>query len=140
MSKLDLVKYDVDFVKVNSDGRRIIYDPARITWGFEGQWHSHSIITPIHERAELGNHFHDYDEVFFTPNGCFDFKLVDIESFETRKYILNKGNRILIPQKVGHVAIGTGNGVLMGYGNAPYDSKRIFPLSTMALEALSLVK
>ena len=132
-SKLDMVKYDENIALVHSDLRRKIYDPEQILSGLDGRWYIHNIITISQDGLELGRHFHDYDEVFFTPTGIFDFKLIDIDNLVTRRYSLAPGSRILIPEKVGHIATGHKGNVLLGYGNAPFSPERIISCSEQFL-------
>ncbi len=134
------VRYDVTIKGGHSDHRRTIYDAEKITGDLDGEWFPHGIMS-INFGLELGKHFHDYDEMFFTPNGTFTFKLVNIDNLETRKYLLHPGSRLLIPKEIGHISVcDVPQGVLMGYGNVPYDSKRTFPCSERALEALAQIK
>ena len=107
--------------------------------GLEGKWYAHNIIVLSQEgeELELGNHYHNYEEVFFTPTGGFDFGFVDQEDLETRTYHLESGSRIFIPRDVGHVVTGKPENILMGYGNVPFDPKRLIQCSEKALEALA---
>jgi len=132
-SKLDMVRYDENIALVHSDLRRRIYDPEEILSGLDGKWYIHNIIVVSQDGLELGRHFHDYDEVFFTPTGIFDFKLLDIDNLETRKYSLPPGSRIFIPEKVGHIATGHKGNVLLSYGNALFNPERTTPCSEQFL-------
>ncbi len=143
---LDKVKYEVSIERASSDHRRIVYDVAKVTGGLAGKWFPHGMIA-VKNRFELGGHYHDYDEIFFTPINTFNFRLVDINNFETKKYILHPGSRLLIPKEIGHVAVcddsdvrNSSNGLLISYGNALYNPKRTFPCSEKALEALAMIK
>ena len=138
--QLEQVRYDENPALGHTDPRRTIYNPEKILNGLNGDFYSHNIIFISQDGLELGKHFHDYLEVFFTPTGEFDFRLVDLDDLETRKYSLNAGGRILIPEGVGHIVTGNKNNVLMGYGSIPFDPKRLIPCSKEALEKLASMK
>ena len=136
--QLDSVRYDIDTI-AHSDVRRTIYQPEKIMNGVEGfVWHN--AMTLSSDGLELGKHFHDYQEFFFTPTGVFEVRLVDMEDMVTKKYTLTPGSRILIPENIGHIFTGRTGNVLMAWGNAPFDPKRLIPCSVQALEALALMK
>jgi len=137
-SKLGQIRYDENVAVSHSDARRTIYDPEKILEGIGGIWHRHNIIALKQGGLELGNHYHDYEEIFFTPTGEFSFGLVDLDDFETREYSLKAGNRILIPEGIGHIVIGkSAENVLMGYGSVPFDPKRLIRCEGRALETLA---
>ncbi len=141
MGNLDNLKMDMVVAVVHSDQRRIIYNPEKILRGLEvfaEQWYPHNIITLTQGGLELGKHHHDYSEVFFTPTGGFDFYVADSEDFQQAyRFVLNSGSRVLLPENVDHVVIGSSGAVLMGYGNIEFDPKRLFPSSKEVLESLS---
>jgi len=119
---LEDTKFDQNIAVVHSDERRIIYDPEKILSGLDdfGYWFSHNIITISAPNLSLGGHHHDYHEIFFTPTGGFDFRLVDNESKKRKDYVLAKGSRILIPPYVTHMVNGEEGSVLMGFGNQKF--------------------
>ena len=138
---LDEIRHDENVALANSDPRRVIYDPEQILDGLEGKWYAHNIITLSSEGEglELGKHYHNYEEVFFTPTGEFNFRFVDQGDLETREYTLGPGSRIFIPRDVGHIVTGRPGNVLMGYGNVPFDSDRLIACPEKALEALASI-
>lgn len=138
MTSIENIRFDESIALVQADERRIIYDPEKILEGISGRWYSHSIIVINRPNLKLGNHFHDYQEVFFTPTGDFYFTFVDKENLENSvTYELQRGQRILIPENVPHVVVGKKDSVLLGYGNVQFDPKRLITPTESVLEALS---
>ena len=135
--RLRQVRYDENVAVAHQDERRIIYDPDKIFDNLDGLFCQHNVIAISQNGLELGNHYHDYKELFFTPTGEFDFRLVDIDDLATRKYTLKAGDRLLIPEGIGHVATGKIGNVLIGYGNVRFNPKRLIPCSKEALETLA---
>lgn len=137
--RLKQIKYDQEGALVHSDQRRSIYDPKKILEGI-GKWYPHSIIRIEQDNLILGNHYHDYKELFFTPTGNFHFRFVDLDDLETKDYDLKAGERIIIPEGIGHAVAGNKGNILLGYGNVLFNPKGIIPCPENALEALSLHK
>ena len=121
------VIYDKKIALVHYDDRREIYDPLTILDGLTGDWYQHNIITILENNCILGDHYHDYNEVFFTPTGGFYFILVDIDYPNKAKcFVLKKGSRILIPAYVAHRVICKKGSILIGFGSKKFDAKHIF--------------
>ena len=138
MSGIENIRFDESIALVNSDERRDIYDPERILNGIERRWYHHSVIVINQQNLKLGNHFHDYQEVFFTPTGGFYFTFVDRDNVKnSATFELIRGSRILIPENMPHVVVGKENSVLLGYGNVQFDPKRLIIPDESVLEALS---
>ena len=138
--RLRQVRYDENVALAHQDARRIIYDPDKIFDGLTEVFCQHNIITLLQDGLELGKHHHPYKELFFTPTGEFDFRLIDLEDFETRRYILKAGDRILIPEGIGHIVTGKTNNVLIGYGNVRFEQNKLIPCSEGALEVLARMR
>src|SRR3989344_6245728 len=131
MSGLEKVRFDDKVSIAHSDNRREIYDPKTILGGISGRWYPHSIITILDDNVILGEHYHDYTEVFFTPTGGFNFMLADIDKLEdTKKFVLSRGSSILIPSRVAHRVFCKKNSVLIGFGSIKFDPGRIFKLNS----------
>ena len=86
------------------------------------------------ERAVLGNHYHNYDEVFFTPTGGFALTLADIDADiddteRVQKFTLIEGSRIFIPSYVAHRVVAEKGSVLIGFGSMEFSPKRFFQCS-----------
>ena len=139
-NKLEEIRYEENRAIAHDDERRTIYEPEKILDRLEGTWHEHNIIAIKGGGFELGNHYHDYQEVFFTPTGIFDFRFVDLEDLETRKFTLNAGSRILIPERIGYVITGNKGSILIGYGNVPFNLKRLISCPQEAIEAMASIK
>lgn len=92
----------------------------------------------IHESLSLGNHYHNYNELFFTPTGGFKFALSDLDDPDKQVsvYELNRGSRILIPEYVAHRVIGKENAVLQGFGSVEFDPKGLIPCESNLVEIL----
>ena len=122
MSQLEQVRFD-EGALAHADARRNIYDPLQ---GIQGNWHVHNVIAINQAGLELGKHSHDYQELFFTPTGGFYFALADIDEKKPQVYQLDKGKRILIPPNVGHIVVGDAGAILNGFGDVPFDPKRMY--------------
>jgi mannose-6-phosphate isomerase-like protein (cupin superfamily) len=129
---------------VHSDNRRAIYDPQKITNDLEGDWYAHNLMEIYGQNifnadCLLGKHHHDYEEVFFIPSGILDFLLIDPENpKQISKIKLDSGKRLFIPKGVDHLTFNKGNNpaILMGYGNVPFDPKRLIPSNGEVLKIL----
>ena len=139
VSKLDMIKYDENVALIHFDLMRRIYAPEKILGGLDGKWYIHNIIVFSQDGLKLGGHFHDYTQVFFTLTGIFDFKLIDIDNLETKRYSLAPGSRIVIPEKVGHIIKGGKENILIGYGSVPFNPERSIPCSKQLLNILESV-
>ena len=127
MGILSNVKYNKNISLVHFDERREIYDPSKILNGLVGRWYPHNIIAILKDNTILGDHYHDFNEVFFTPTGGFYFILVDINNLKKCKcYKLEKGCRILIPAYTAHRVICKKDSILIGFGSAKFNRKRLF--------------
>ena len=129
-SRLNQVRYDENVALAHTDARRIIYEPEKILEGIGGIWHPHNVMVLKQGCLEMGNHYRDYEELFFTPTGEFSFGLVDLEDFETKKYVLKAGDRILIPQIVGHIVIGKNAGNVSSIRSGPPAASTSFTPAT----------
>ena len=149
MSRLDLVRYEVGIAKAHYDIRRNIDDPIKLLEGLEGTWYAHSVHTlnkscieligtpDYDEKLELAKHHHNFNEVFFSPNGGFTFALADInDPNEIRTYTLEKGSRLYLPIYTAHLALGLENSVLLGFGDVPFDPKKLIPSDPKLIEKL----
>ena len=141
--RLKEVRFDEDlrltYPKLgHTDNRRVIYDPESITKDLSGEeWYHHNVLTILQGGLELGNHHHDFREVYFTPTGGFDVRLVDIETLESRKYTLKSGSRLLIPEHISHLVTASSGSVLLVYGDVPFDPKRLIQSPDNVLEVLA---
>jgi hypothetical protein len=134
--RLNEVKYTKNVGLAHEDTRRALYDPERLSEGLSYSFVPNNIIAISQDGLELGKHFHDYHEFFFTPTGEFDMRLVDMTDLQTARYTLKKGDRLFIPQGIGHIVTGRRGDVLMCFGTVPFDPKRLIPCSKEALEKL----
>ena len=123
MSNLERVRYEPEMSGGHSDERRDIYDPLRLFEGFEnGEWHRHGVIKIKNPGLYLGDHHHDFDELFFAPNGGFKVWLIDAQDpREVMSFRMASGSRLFIPEYVDHRVKGDERSVLDIYGSVPYD-------------------
>ena len=127
-------------VFASEESRRTIYDPAKILEGLGslGPWYAHNIITINKEGSQLGKHYHNYFELFFTPTGGFKFNLVDVDTPKNASsYFLEKGQRILLPPRTAHIITGNSESVLLEYGNQEFDSQKLIACDSRLLEFLN---
>lgn len=128
--RLEEVRFDEDLRSTypllgHTDRRRVIYDPEAILKDLSGNWIHHNVLSISEENLELGLHFHDYNELYFTPTGGFDVRFVDNEDLATQRYTLRPGSRLLIPQEVTHMVTARKGSILLVYGTVPFDPKRL---------------
>ncbi|MFH1325202.1 MAG: hypothetical protein ABIH49_00330 [archaeon] len=139
MNRLSEVRYEEGIAAGHYDHRRNIDDPLKLFDGLEGTWHPHGIITLKQEGLDLGNHHHDYDELYFSPTGGFNVWLVDErEPKDMLHFRMTPGSRLLLPEYVAHRVVGEIGSVLLTYGNVPFNSNRILKSSTESLELLAV--
>lgn len=138
MSRLEQVRYEEDIAKEHYDARRNIDNPDMVLSRLDGSWHPHSILTINQSGLELAKHFHDYNEVFFSPNGGIKFALADIVDNPNKivVYELERGSRLYIPRYVGHLAVGKEGSVLLGFGDTKFDPKRLIPCESGLVERM----
>ena len=74
------------------------------------------------EKAILGGHFHDYDELFYLLKGNGIFTLKDIKNDFMEEYEMKKGSRIYIPKGIPHEAELEEDSILVGCTAEPYIS------------------
>jgi len=142
-TRLEEVRFDEDLrltypLLGHTDRRRVIYDPEAILKDLPGNWIHHNVLLISEDNLQLGLHYHDYNELYFTPTGGFDVRFVDNEDLATRRYNLHPGSRLLIPQEVSHMVTADKGSVLLVYGTVPFDPKRLItPKDNKVLEALA---
>lgn len=106
--------------KVHEDERR------RISEVFNNQGIKAEQVKIIDTKSQsdmvvLGNHYHDYKEIYFTAEGEARFILEDIETKERQEYRLNKTTgSIIIPERVAHKVEITGKAMLVGCTERAY--------------------
>ncbi|MBI3623520.1 hypothetical protein HY212_05585 [Candidatus Pacearchaeota archaeon] len=125
----------------HTDRRRVIYDPEAILRDLPGNWIQHNFLMITQDSLELGLHYHDYNELYFTPTGGFDVRFVDNEDLAAKRYQLGPGARLLIPREISHMVTAHKGDVLAVYGTVPFDPKRlIIPKDNRILEALASMR
>ncbi len=137
ISRLDQIVYVEGVGLAHEDERRAIYNPEKLLEGLDkyGPWFNHNIIRIKQTGLQLGNHHHDYSEVFFTPTGDLEFLFTD-KNFpkDVREFSMNQGSRLFIPEDIDHRVIGSKGAILMGYGNVQFDPKRLISSSSEVLK------
>jgi len=128
MSLLHHVSLERRYAIAHADKRRVVYDPEIISINPTGVWIPHNVIVMEDGTLELGKHFHPYREMFFTPTGGFDFRLVDVDAPENKRSIqLDAGSRIVIPPRIAHKWVAKKGSVIIGFGDVPFDPSLMMP-------------
>jgi mannose-6-phosphate isomerase-like protein (cupin superfamily) len=79
-------------------------------------------IAKVHVDAELGNHYHNYCEIFFMIRGEAKATVQHILGTGKRKYDLVPGDELLIPKGYVHKIEAKAGTVLLGCTSSPYIS------------------
>jgi cupin superfamily acireductone dioxygenase involved in methionine salvage len=92
--------YQLDKIKVtNSDERR------DLTSLFNGGFQAKQIkIIKVKRDSILGNHYHNYREMFYVLKGQAYYTLENIETKEHKGMFLDIGDRLIIDSKIAHKA------------------------------------
>lgn len=99
----------------HEDSRRLL------TAVFNGDFTARQMkVLEVKADAILGEHYHDYDEIFYLLRGQ---AIVEVENIETKDrggYQLSAGDRIFFPKKVAHRLWVKADSVLIGCTDQPY--------------------
>ena len=93
-----MMKIQVDKIGVaHEDGRR------KLTAVFNDGFSAKQIkVLEVKKTSILGNHYHDYRELFYIYKGWAVFTLVDVKTEERRIVRLGAGDRLIIDPKIAH--------------------------------------
>lgn len=135
MNNLSKIIYNEKAGLAHSDVRRSIYDPSNLFEGLENySWIPHNIIKINEAGLQLGNHYHPYEELFFTPTGGFRFLLAEEDNNIIKDYQLGEGARIYIPKNVVHRVTGEKGAIIMGWGTEEFNPKKMISGSQEVLK------
>ena len=92
------MKIQVDKIGIaHEDGRR------KLTAVFNDGFSAKQIkVLDIKKTSILGNHYHEYAELFYIYKGRAVFTLVDVETKERQIVRLSAGDRLIIAPKIAH--------------------------------------
>lgn len=135
--RMSKIQYQSSFAVAHADRRRVIYDPAKLLEGLKGEYFPHKIMALSKNDLLLGQHHHNYREVFFIPTGDLKIVLADPRDPDNIfDYGLHGGSRILIPAGLDHVVKGKKGSVIMGWGTKEFSREGLIPTEESLLENL----
>ncbi|MBS3082041.1 hypothetical protein J4416_03880 [Candidatus Pacearchaeota archaeon] len=79
----------------------------------------------IKQERQLAGCYHNYDVAFYILEGEAKFFLKDVETSETKEYILNDTGVLLIPSKVAYKAIPKAGTKMVGFTEKPFVSTEV---------------
>ncbi|MBX4196743.1 hypothetical protein KW805_04095 [Candidatus Pacearchaeota archaeon] len=116
--------YEEKIAEAHDQPRRTIYDPSKLILGLEnfGKLYWHNIIDIHDPAANLGDHYHEGGEVYWTPNGGIKVALLHLDqpNEEPEFYPMAPGSRLQIFPNVVHSVRGEHKSVLTAWGTEPY--------------------
>jgi mannose-6-phosphate isomerase-like protein (cupin superfamily) len=99
----------------HEDGRRLL------TAVFNGDFTARQVkVLEVKADAVLGEHYHDYDEMFYLLKGQAVIEVENVETKDRGGYQLSAGDRIFFPKKVAHRLWVKADSVLIGCTDQPY--------------------
>lgn len=135
--RMGRVQYQPTTAVAHADRRRVIYNPTKVLDGLRGEYFPHKIMALTENDLLLGNHHHNYREVFFIPEGDLKIVLADPRDPDNIfDYRLRGGSRILIPAGLDHVVKGKKGSIIMGWGTKEFSPKGLIPTESSLLEKL----
>ena len=102
--------------EVHEDERRILKTI------FNGGFSAQQLLT-LETKADcfLGGHYHDYDEIWYVLKGRLEYELINIDTNEKQKTIVNAGEKIIIPRRIYHTAYAIKDATIIGVTEEEYD-------------------
>ena len=99
----------------HEDSRRLL------TAVFNGDFTARQVkILEVKTDSVLGDHYHDYDEIFYLLRGQAVIEVENVNTKEKGGYCLSAGDKIFFPKKVAHRLLVKANSVLIGCTDEPY--------------------
>ncbi len=92
------MQYSLKHIEVSHEDER-----RRLTAIFNGEFIAKQIkLLNIKKTSILGNHYHNYSELFYIYQGQAVFTLVDVDTKERKDITLNQGDRLIISPRIAH--------------------------------------
>jgi len=84
----------------------------------------HLAIFEIRKGFSRGNHYHEKkEEIFYVVSGRMRALFVDMDSLQREEHFLEKGDKIRIKPRCGHIFLGMENALVVEYSPQVYDGE-----------------
>ena len=94
----------------------------------EGMYHLAAF--EIRKGFSRGNHYHEQkEEIFYVFEGKIKASFVDMDSLEKEERILEKGDKIRVQPRCGHLFYGLENTLVIEYSPQVYDKEDNFKIN-----------
>jgi mannose-6-phosphate isomerase-like protein (cupin superfamily) len=94
----------------------------------EGMYHLAAF--EIRKGFSRGNHYHEKkEEIFYVFEGKIKASFIDMDSLEKEERILEKGDKIRVKPRCGHLFYGLENTLLIEYSPQVYDKEDNFKIN-----------
>jgi dTDP-4-dehydrorhamnose 3,5-epimerase-like enzyme len=94
----------------------------------EGMYHLAAF--EIRKGFSRGNHYHEKkEEIFYVFEGKIKASFIDMDSFEKEERILEKGDKIRVQPRCGHLFYGLENTLVIEYSPQVYDKEDNFKIN-----------
>ena len=94
----------------------------------EGMYHL--AVFEIRKGFSRGNHYHEKkEEIFYVFEGKIKASFVDMDSLEKEERILEKGDKIRVQPRCGHLFYGLENTLVIEYSPQVYDKEDNFKIN-----------
>jgi len=95
----------------------------------EGMYHL--AVFEIRKGFSRGNHYHEKkEEIFYVFEGKIKASFIDMDSLEKEERILEKGDKIRVQPRCGHLFYGLENTLVIEYSPQVYDKEDNFKINT----------
>jgi len=95
----------------------------------EGMYHLAAF--EIRKGFSRGNHYHEKkEEIFYVFEGKIKASFIDMDSLEKEERILEKGDKIRVQPRCGHLFYGLENTLVIEYSPQVYDKEDNFKINT----------
>ena len=95
----------------------------------EGMYHLAAL--EIRKGFSRGNHYHEKkEEIFYVFEGKIKASFIDMDSLEEEERILEKGDKIRVQPRCGHLFYGLENTLVIEYSPQVYDKEDNFKINT----------
>lgn len=91
----------------------------------------HLAIFEIRKEFSRGNHYHEKkEEIFYVVSGKMRALFADMDSLQREEYLLEKGDKIRIKPRCGHIFFGLEDALVVEYSPQIYDSEDRYPIDS----------
>jgi len=91
----------------------------------------HLAVFEIRKGFSRGNHYHEKkEEIFYVFEGKIKASFIDMDSLEKEERILEKGDKIRVQPRCGHLFYGLEDTLVIEYSPQVYDKEDNFKINT----------